>query len=193
MRGAPLPILLAVLLLVLSTISFAAETPPRTLFVKSKYFTVYGPAGMDVFSLLARLNYDYFLRVDGILDKGGSDPNLILGKTVDALFMESARILGINVYSLEATIEFLPDRNMVKVVIKNAAGIDVEERAFYLDELKTIYASIGDVSTGMLGHEMAHAIICHYFGAPPAANLQEILAGYVDYSLSKSVKNGIAP
>jgi hypothetical protein len=37
----------------------------------------------------------------------------------------------------------------------------------------------------MLGHEIAHAIISSFFIVPPPEKIQEVLAGYVDYSLLK--------
>lgn len=166
-----------------------AREPQSTFIVKSKFFSVFGPLDFDVLDALSKIDYSYFLQADTLLDKDHSEPKTVLGKTLDAIFLESSKVLGINAYSFNATIVFLADQNTVKVIIKNMTGVDVQERAFYLHDAKTIYVSLEDLSIGVLGHEIAHAIISYYFGAPPAENIQEILAGYVDYSLSKSVKN----
>jgi hypothetical protein len=179
--------LACILSLILITPTSALETPPP-LIIKSKYFSILGPTDLDIFTVLNKLNYDYFLQTEGLLNEEGNTPEHILAKTVDSIFAESSKILGINVYSFEAALEFLPDRDTVKVVIKNIAGVDVDERAFYLHEARTIYVSVADLNANVLGHEMAHAIISHYFGAPPSMNIQEILSGYVDYSLQKSMK-----
>ena len=176
---------ITVLLLIVPVLSSALEEKPAFI-IRSKYFSILGPENLNIVNVLTKLNYDYFLQVDSLLDRKGDSPKFILAKTLDAIFLESCRILGINVYSFESTLEFLVNQNMVKIVIKDIAGVDIEERAFYLHDLKTIYISVEDLSVGVLGHEMAHAIISNYFGAPPSGNIQEILAGYVDYSLSKS-------
>jgi hypothetical protein len=176
-----------ILSLIIISPTVALETP-LPLIIKSQYFSILGPRDLDIFAVLNKLNYDYFLQTEGLLNEEGDAPDHVLAKTVDSIFVESSKILGINVYSFEATLEFLTDQNTVKVTIKNIAGVDVDERAFYLHENKTIYVSVADLNANVLGHEMAHAIISHYFGAPPAMNIQEILAGYVDYSLQKSMK-----
>lgn len=182
--------LLMLLLLILSTPAFAQNTSPQGVLVaRSKFFSIFGPPDLDVLTVLDKIDFDYFLQVDTLLGKKREDPRAILGDTVDAIFLESSRILGINVYSFEATMEFLPDESTVKIVVKQLTGVDIEERAFYLHEVKTIYVSVADLTVGVLGHEMAHAIISHYFGAPPAERIQEILSGYVDYSLQKSTRN----
>ena len=182
------PLCLIMIVLLLTAVSPAASAldVESALITPSQYFSIRGPADMNVIDVLAKLNYNYFLQVDSLLNGKESEPKIILAHTLDAMFLESCRILGIHVYSFTATLEFLADQNAVKIVIKNLSGIDVDERAFYLYDLKTIYISLADLSVGVLGHEMAHAIISHYFGAPPSDNIQEILAGYVDYSLRKS-------
>jgi hypothetical protein len=179
-------------LIVISVLSQAVvswgEELEHQFVVKSQYFSVYGPPQLNVLDVLNKMDYSYFLHADVLLDKKDNDPKVVLGKTLDSILLESSRILGINIFSFEANLEFLEDENTVKVVIKNLVGVDVNERAFYLHDLKTVYISIQDLTVGMLGHEIAHAVISHYFGAPPAENIQEILAGYVDYSLTKSTQ-----
>jgi hypothetical protein len=49
-----------------------------------------------------------------------------------------------------------------------------------------VYISYPEMTIGMLGHKIAHAIISHYFVVPPPAKIQEVLAGYVEYSIRKS-------
>ncbi len=38
----------------------------------------------------------------------------------------------------------------------------------------------------LLGHEMGHVIISHYFVVPPSYRIQEVLTGYVEFQLRKS-------
>ena len=64
-------------------------------------------------------------------------------------------------------------------------NLDLDERSYYLHETNTVYISYKDLTLGMLGHEIAHAIISNYFVVLPSAEVQEILSGYVEYSLKK--------
>jgi hypothetical protein len=56
-----------------------------------------------------------------------------------------------------------------------------------MPEGNTIYVSLKDVSLGMLAHEVAHAIISSYFVVAPPEKVQEVLAGYVEYSIRKKL------
>ena len=55
--------------------------------------------------------------------------------------------------------------------------------AFYSYTARTITVELTTVTDGILAHEIAHAVICFYFGAPPPARTQEVLAQYVDKHL----------
>lgn len=55
--------------------------------------------------------------------------------------------------------------------------------AFYNHKTRSIYVSLPDVRDGVLGHEIAHAVINVFFPVPPPARMQEILAQYADKHL----------
>lgn len=186
-------LIISLMLLAPATSLDAASKVAPTHIVTSQYFAVYGPENLDILDVLNKLNYDYFLQSQNFSNPAIREPKIVLADTLDAIFQESSRILGVHIYTFQATIEFLQDRDTLKVVIYKMTGVTMEERAFYFDDTKTIYVSLKDVTAGILGHEMAHAIISHYFGAPPPQNIQEILAGYVDYSLGKALKTSVGP
>ena len=52
--------------------------------------------------------------------------------------------------------------------------------------MNTIYASAENFKIGVIGHEIAHAVISHYFVVQPSVKIQEVLAGYVEYQLRKT-------
>ena len=56
-------------------------------------------------------------------------------------------------------------------------------RAWYLFRENTIYVNVRDLFAGMLAHEMAHAVIEHYFKVRIPTSANEILARYVDKHL----------
>jgi hypothetical protein len=52
--------------------------------------------------------------------------------------------------------------------------------SFYSHRTRNIAVAIDNITDGILGHEIAHAIISAYFVTPPPARMQEILAQYMD-------------
>lgn len=165
--------------------SFAQEDN-FSLIVESRYFSVYSYRGLDVYSLLDKLNFDYLVHLNSLSRQDPADAIHILAKTLDALYLEVSDILDIHVYSFHGNITIVPDRDSVDSIFKRYAGRKLGERSFYLHDNSTIYISFEDLTLGMLGHEMSHAIISHFFIVPPPAKTQEVLCGYVEYSLRKA-------
>ncbi|MCP3933600.1 MAG: hypothetical protein GY705_31420 [Bacteroidetes bacterium] len=60
-----------------------------------------------------------------------------------------------------------------------------------------MFIQLDDVHSGMIAHELAHAIIDHYLIIPPPKETAEILARYVDthmvHSMSKKDIGNIIP
>ncbi|MCM8776373.1 MAG: hypothetical protein NC930_08535, partial [Candidatus Omnitrophica bacterium] len=55
--------------------------------------------------------------------------------------------------------------------------------AAYVPENRSIRVYADKVTDGIFAHEVAHAIMHHYFLSPPPEKVQEILAQYVDRHL----------
>lgn len=64
-------------------------------------------------------------------------------------------------------------------------GTTARYKSFYIHSLRTIYSSMQDISDSVISHEMAHAVIDHYFKVIPPENTSEILAIYVDSHLER--------
>lgn len=169
-----------------STVLSFAEEDDLSLIAKSQYFSLYGQKELDAYSLLTKLHFDYFLQPEVALKKDSQDSGQILASVLDALYLEVSDLLDIHIYSFHGKIRILPDQDSVGRVFKKIFGVDFDERSFYIYDNNTIYISLSDLNIGMLGHEIAHAIISSYFVVPPPAKVQEVLSGYVEYSLRKS-------
>ncbi len=151
---------------------------------KGKYFSVYTSGSTDISKTLNRLNFEQFAHFDspgGEFDLAG-----LLAKTLDGLYLRVSDILGIHMYSYHGKVVLLPDQRQVSNMFRIYFGRDFPERSFYVHEKNTIYISAADLTLGMMGHEISHAIISHYFVVPPPAKVQEVLSGYVEYSLRKA-------
>lgn len=178
--------IISILLFQTSGFSFAQQEESLELITKSQYFSIYGYSGMDIGSLLAKLNFNYSRHI-GDLPKGNDrDLKVVLAKTMDAIFLEASDILDIHIYSFHGTIKILPDKNGVNSIFSSNFGMEMPERSFYFHDKNTIYISFKDITLGMLAHEVSHAIVSHYFVVPPPAKVQEVLCGYVEYTIRKS-------
>ncbi|MBN2484159.1 MAG: hypothetical protein JXD21_08175 [Candidatus Omnitrophica bacterium] len=180
-----LSLVLGVIILFIGSRCVAAE---YSLLSKGKYFTVYARSGADLSGMLNRLNYQEFARFDALGGQGGDtfNPASILAHTLDGIYQEVSDILGIRLSSYHGKIVFVSNQAEVSTMFYAYFGQDFPERSFYIHEKNTIYISEKDLSLGMLGHEIAHAVISHYFVVPPTTKVQEVLAGYVEYNLRKA-------
>jgi hypothetical protein len=179
-----LPVILFLILCFNSSFVRAQENEGR-LLAQGKYFSVYAEGNIDAYAVLSKLKFDYLVYQD-TFDSGATE-NLtdILAKTVDGLFQEVSDILDIHVYSLKGAVKVLADQKALASLLKRDFNFDFDERSIYYHEKSTIYISLADLNIGILGHEMAHAIISNFFVVPPPVKVQEILCGYVEYSLRK--------
>ncbi|RKY35274.1 MAG: hypothetical protein DRP80_06670 [Candidatus Omnitrophota bacterium] len=156
------------------------------LIAEGKYFSIYGYKDLDIVNLLKRLNFEYLLHSQNLTASLREDFKSLLADTLDALYLEVSDILDLHIYSYHGRIYLLKDKDSVSSVFSQYFGRSFPERSFYLHEKNSIYISCADITLGMLGHEIAHAVISHYFIVPPPAKIQEVLAGYVEYDLRKS-------
>ncbi|MBZ0167484.1 MAG: hypothetical protein K8I00_11815, partial [Candidatus Omnitrophica bacterium] len=114
---------------------------------------------------------------------------------MDRVLDQAAEVLGLSMQDFECRVEVFPTDVALKKKLDDLFGIKKGDRAvyfhreypaFYYHATNTIYLSLESASLGVIGHEMTHALISKYFVVPPTERIQEILAGYVEFSLKKS-------
>jgi len=164
-----------------------AQGRRTSLLSKSEYFHVYAQQDVDLYTLLTKLNFNYLLQLESLAGPAEADLRDVLAKTADALYAEVSDILNINVYSFHGNIKFLRDRKEVEGEYYRIYRVDFKEPSFYYHDRNTIYISYADLTLEMLGHQIAQAILAHYFVVPPTEKIQEVLSGYVEYSLREAV------
>ena len=183
-------VLLIAALFIIAVVSKNVFAEP---LIKSKYFSVYADGDIDKVDLLKKLNAGYFLRLGAAFsEKAGRGEELdsMVASTLDAIYLEVSDILDIHMYDLNIDLEILPDRAALASILKPyIGGKTVDMPSFYYYDKNRIYISLADLNSGMLGHEIGHAIVTHYFVVPPPAKLQEVLSGYVEYSIRKHAKD----
>ena len=107
---------------------------------------------------------------------------------VDRLFSRVSDILDMQLYSYSGSIKVCRDSEQLKEIFRHIFGSDLEASSFYVNELNTIYIDQQHFTAWILGHEIGHAIMSHYFVVPPPVKISEVLAGYVEYQLRKCAR-----
>ena len=114
-----------------------------------------------------------------------------LGRKVDYLFENAQDLLDMHNCKSRIKIMLYTYQNELNGVYAdltsqyNLSASDTDHIAFYFHKLKTVYISPENVTHGVLAHELAHAIIDHYFIIRPPSKVAEILAQYVDKHLNR--------
>jgi hypothetical protein len=102
-----------------------------------------------------------------------------LENRLDVIVEKVESILEMYPKEVRFTIKLLPSEDAVHVVYRARYGKSADYIAFYSSIGKIIFVSVKDVDTGILAHEIAHAIIDLYYGISTPSRIHEILAEYV--------------
>ncbi|MDD4907518.1 MAG: hypothetical protein PHJ00_00490 [Candidatus Omnitrophica bacterium] len=150
--------------------------------IESRHFTIYYAPQLDPDELARSLD----IRPSEKLISGGAYQNG-LGGMIDILFAQACDILDMQLYSYHGTIKICRDTKQVNSIYRNLFDKDLpKSHSFYLYNTNTIYISAEHFKREVLGHEIGHAIISHYFVVSPSVKIQEVLAVFVEYQLRKS-------
>ena len=174
---------ITVLLLGIAIVSYAAddEFEPQDR-IESNYFTVYLASGVNESNLVQALNMG---SADSMLVGRRSTAELALPEMLDTLFARVSEILDMHITSLKVNVKVCRDYGQLKNIYENLFSAELGRRSFYVFSFNTIYIAPDSFTREILGHEVAHAIISHYFVVQPPVKVQEVLAGYVEFQLKK--------
>lgn len=156
--------------------------------IEGKYITVYYPSGIDAARLVEQLNIRPSDKIiTGQSLKSGNSYEEELAQTLDTLFIKVSDLLDMHLYSLKINIKiFKTDADLANAYSRffnsNLGG----RRSFYAYDFDSIYVSEAAFQSGIIGHEMSHAIISHYFVIPTPVKMQEVLSMYVEYNLKRT-------
>lgn len=153
--------------------------------VETKYFTVLFYPRCSAAEFAKKINTESSVRFETYTESK-SDINSIIETDVDSLYLEVSDVLDMHLNSYHGKINVHPDNISVsETAFGNVQIIDNLLPSIYVPSQNTIHVSLKDLSVGVLSHEMAHALISNYFVVAPPPKVQEILAGYVEYSVRK--------
>lgn len=128
---------------------------------------------------------NFTLRIGGFkFTSTGLDDNPANVKTrIDEVMEKVQSILDMHPDDMHISIVLYPDHNSLTQIYRQFVLTRDVPIAFYAQKTKSIYVNVSSVTDGVLGHELAHAVINFYFVPPPPVKMQEILAQYVDLHL----------
>jgi hypothetical protein len=128
---------------------------------------------------------NFTLRIGGFkyTSKGLDDNPANVKTRVDGIMKKVQSILDMYPEDLRISIVLYPEHNSLSNMFRQFSKAGNIPIAFYSHKSKSIYVDVSSVTDGVLGHEMAHAVINFYFVTPPPAKMQEILAQFVDLHL----------
>lgn len=157
--------------------------------VETKYFSISFCPACSVTEFASKIGTESSIRFE-TYGEAGSDIKSVIKSDIDTLYLEVCDVLDMHLNSYHGKINVYPDNITVsKIAFGDVQIIDSLLPSIYVPSQNTIHVSLKDVNTGMLAHEMAHVLISNYFVVAPGPKVQEILAGYVEYSVRKRMGN----
>lgn len=156
--------------------------------IEGKNVIIYYAAELDIPSLIRQLNISSSQDVlaGKAMRKSFSYSGAELADMIDTLYAQVCDILDMHLYSLQINIKICPGDRDLSGLYNNLFGKDLGGRySFYVYDNNTVYVSAEHFKQEIMGHEIAHGIINHYFVVPPPVKVQEVLAMYVEYQLRK--------
>jgi hypothetical protein len=151
--------------------------------IESQHFIIFYSPQLDPYSLLEKLN---IRPTDAVFAETTSSKGDSLGMALDTLYSIVMQALDMNLYSFQGNLKICSDREQLDRLYESIFGRQLKSSSFYISEYNTIYISADDFTKEILGHEIAHMIISHYFVVQPPQKVAEILSGYVEYQLRKA-------
>ena len=176
-----------ILLFILILVPFV-YTQSFALVCDGDYFTIHCQEGVDPLDVAYKIKVgpNLYIYKDGDkqIFRGGS-PGDALADNIDTLFEEVSDLLDMHLYSYHGDMKIFLTKKDLKKVFSELFGGELKSESFYYHEKNTIYIAVESLRVGILAHEIAHAIINHYFVVLPPVKVQEVLSGYVEYNINK--------
>lgn len=151
--------------------------------IESQHFAIFYSPQLDPEELARELDIH---PLDKIISGGSYSSDL--GGMVDTLFSQVCDILDMRLYSFRGNIKICRDDAQVSEIYRNLFDKPLNNHSFYVYDTNTVYISNDHFKKEILGHEIGHAVISHYFVVLPSVKIQEVLAVFVEYQLRKLYK-----
>lgn len=167
------PLVFIILALFLPSSAVGAEKVLETY-----YTSVYYQTDEDVIDFAGKISKGpYTARRDS--EKALAD----LRQDIDRIVYRVKTLLDMYPQNMRFSVRVHKDPSGVKERYADHSQKGKAPIAFYSHQTRTVYVALPNLSGGIFAHEVAHAVINFYFPVAPPAQMQEILAQYVDKHL----------
>ena len=150
--------------------------------IDTKDFTVYCEEGVDLNNVARRLRKKIFFFGRAPSYDEGDEKNVAY--RLDSLFGRAMEILDMYPEMPKIKIKIFSDEDNLYKEYRKLTGSNGWARAFYVHFYRTIFTSGDTITDSVMAHEMAHAIIDHYYKSIPSPQVSEALASYIDMHIS---------
>ena len=99
---------------------------------------------------------------------------------LDIIIERVQTVLDMFPSSLHITVVLLPTARDVAAVYRQKYGKNANHIAYYSLKENTIYVSVANASLRVISHEIAHAVVDHYFDVRPPYNMHELMAQFAE-------------
>lgn len=103
---------------------------------------------------------------------------------VDSIVKKVEAILDMFPANMKLRINLLPSTREVQDVYFRKYRKKTNFISYYSPQERTVYLSMKNVELRVFAHELAHAVIHHYFRVPPSSKIHEVLAQYVENQIT---------
>lgn len=152
--------------------------------IKGSGFVLYYKPGANLKKVERSIRHRYFLSP---LRSRYSDPSYEVTSRIslrlEAIFMRVQELLSMYPAAMNIQVRMYRDREELGATHERILKFSGRHRSFYVHKLRTIFTSEQDISDSVIAHEIAHAVLDHYFNTVPPAKVAELLATYVDAHL----------
>lgn len=119
------------------------------------------------------------------LNPGGAEAKL--ADKADKIFLKAQKLLDMRPRRIKVRVLVLKDQGQLNRYYEQIFQRKEKEYpiSFYVHKYTTVFTHEGVINESILSHELAHAVIDHYFVVMPPRKVQEMLAMFVDANLNR--------
>ena len=150
--------------------------------IDTRDFTVYYEDGVDLNAAARRLRRKIFFFGQGPSYDEGAEKSITY--RLDSLFGRAREILDMYPEMSKIKIKIFKDEEGLYEVYQKLIGSRGWAKAFYVHFYRTIFTSEDTINDSVMAHEMAHAIIDHFYKSVPPPKVSEALASYIDMHIT---------
>jgi len=170
---------------ILPPASAEAKAPDIWHKIEARFITIEYADGIDLESIDRKINERDFLISSLPAARKTSNIEERISRRMDEIFTRAREVLDMWPSRLRVKVKIFKDNDELRAEYYKMFNMSEDLKSFYIYQHNTVYTSAEYISDSVIAHEMAHAIVDHYFSSIPPAKVRELMASYVDLHLDE--------